>query len=157
MAELGPDHETLLDWVERVAEFLANEYGQPPIAGRILGWLMVCDPPEQSAGQIAEAIGASRASLTTNMRLLVGAGLISKRTRRGERTSYFRMEDDAWERVIRQRIASLAAFRKITWAGMKLFEPHDPRAGRVVDADAAFGWMENAFANARPPVRRKKP
>ena len=48
----------LSEWVERVAMFCADEYGVPPIAGRVLGWLMICDPPEQSAAQIAEAIGA---------------------------------------------------------------------------------------------------
>jgi hypothetical protein len=30
---------------------------------------LICDPPEQSVGRIAEAIGASRASLTTSLRL----------------------------------------------------------------------------------------
>ena len=56
------DRGRLIEWVEQVAMFCADEYGVPPIAGRILGWLMICDPPEQSAGEIAEAIGASRAS-----------------------------------------------------------------------------------------------
>lgn len=65
--------EKFLDWIERVSMFCTEVYGVPPIAGRILGWLMICDPPEQSAGQIAEAIGASRASLVTNMRMLTGA------------------------------------------------------------------------------------
>ncbi|GIH67164.1 hypothetical protein [Microbispora siamensis] len=49
--------------MERAAVFCIGEYAVPPIAGRVLAWLMICDPPEQSAGQIAEAIGASRASV----------------------------------------------------------------------------------------------
>lgn len=52
----SPTHDVLLDWVEPVAMLLAPD-GLPPIAGRILGWLMICDPPQQSAGQIADAIG----------------------------------------------------------------------------------------------------
>ncbi|GAA5163647.1 MULTISPECIES: GbsR/MarR family transcriptional regulator [Amycolatopsis] len=141
--------EQLLDWVERVSAFLTEQYGQPPIAGRILGWLMICDPPEQSAAQIAGAIAASRASLTSNMRLLVGAGLVSKRTRRGERTTYFRMEDDAWERVIRARIASLASFRQLTKAGLDLAGRADP--ARLRDADRAFAWMAEVFEQAKGP------
>ena len=36
---------------------------------------MICDAPEQAAGEIAHAIGASRASLTTNLRPLNHGGL----------------------------------------------------------------------------------
>jgi hypothetical protein len=54
-------------WVERVATFCVEEWGLPPITGRVLGWLMICDPPEQSAGGIADAIQTSRASLTSNI------------------------------------------------------------------------------------------
>jgi DNA-binding transcriptional regulator GbsR (MarR family) len=140
--------DEVLEWVDRVAAFLAEQYGQPPIAGRILGWLMICDPPEQSATQICTAIGASRASLTSNIRLLVGAGLVSKRAGRGERTTYFRMEDDAWERVIRQRVASLASFRRLASAGLELAGPDK---ARLRDADRAFGWMAGVFERAKGP------
>src|SRR6266511_629384 len=77
----GVDREQVLDWIERVSMFCTEVYGVPPIAGRILGWLMICDPAEQSAGQIAEAIGASRASLVTNMRMLTGAKFVRRLTR----------------------------------------------------------------------------
>ena len=53
----------------------------PLIAGRILGWLTIAVPAEQSAGQIADAIGASRASLTTNLRLLSSVGFVTALTR----------------------------------------------------------------------------
>ena len=106
-----PDRDELLNWVEHVATFFAERFGLPPITGRILGWLMVCDPPEQSAGEIAKAIGASRASLTTNMRMLTVSSLVRRRSRPGGRTTYFRIDDDAWEKVSRQRIASMAAGR----------------------------------------------
>ena len=47
----APDRAQLLAWAERVATFFAEHYGLPPITGRILGWMMICDPPEQSAGE----------------------------------------------------------------------------------------------------------
>lgn len=55
-----PPRTPVLEWVERVSMYFARD-GVPTIAGRMLGWLMVCDPSEQSA-QISDAIGASRAS-----------------------------------------------------------------------------------------------
>jgi DNA-binding transcriptional regulator GbsR (MarR family) len=146
--------EQLLDWVERVAGFMAEQYGLPPITGRILGWLMICDPPEQSAGDIASAIGASRASLTTNMRLLVDSTLVRRLTRPGARTTYYRVDDDAWETVVRRRMASMAAFREITQAGMKLVGTGSQRAARLHSADATYAWVQDMLM--RPPTRKRR-
>src|SRR5258708_13449988 len=93
-----PDQRRTQNWVERVAAVFAQHFGLPPITGRILGWLLICDPPEQSAGEIAGAIGASRASLTTSMRLLTVGNLLVRRHRPGERTTYSRIHDDACEK-----------------------------------------------------------
>src|SRR5258708_32486457 len=96
------------NWVERVAAVFAQHFGLPPITGRILGWLLVCDPPEQSAGEIADAIGASRASLTTSMRLLTAGDLGRRRHRAGGRTTYFRIDDGAGEKVVRRATVVVA-------------------------------------------------
>jgi Leucine carboxyl methyltransferase len=85
----------------------------PLIAGRILGWLTIAAPAEQTAAQIAEAIGASRASLTTNLRLLASVGFLGQRTRPGERTARRLVDDDLAARFLPpgQRIAVRACRR----------------------------------------------
>jgi DNA-binding transcriptional regulator GbsR (MarR family) len=145
------EQRQIQNWVERVAAAFAQHFGLPPITGRILGWLLICDPPEQSAGEIADAIGASRASLTTSMRLLTAGELVRRRHRPGERTTYFRIDDDAWEKVIRQRIIGMASLREITEDAMALVGPDSERASRVKAAHAFFGWLSDAFAARRPP------
>jgi DNA-binding transcriptional regulator GbsR (MarR family) len=146
----------LLGWVERVATFFAEHYGLPPITGRIVGWLMICEPPEQSAAQIAAAIGASRASLTTNMRLLTASGLVHRLTRSGGRTAYFRIDDDMWQKVIRRRIASMMSFGEITQDAIRLLGANKPRAARVRAAHEFFQWMAEVLAaSPGPPVRRR--
>ncbi|RSM69649.1 transcriptional regulator [Kibdelosporangium aridum] len=151
------EHDQLLDWVERVSMFLAAD-GVPPMAGRILGWLMVCDPPEQSAGQICDAIGASRASLTTNMRVLTTMGFVTRRTKPGERTTFYRVDQDAWERVVLRQISALAAFGEITRDGLAMLGARSVRAGRIREAQDVFDWLAKTFDNAPPPpsATRKK-
>jgi DNA-binding transcriptional regulator GbsR (MarR family) len=143
----------LLAWAERVATFFAEHYGLPPITGRILGWLMICDPAEQSAGEIAAAIGASRASLTTNMRLLIGSGLVRRLTRPGGRATYYRIDDGMWDAVIRRRIASMMSFSRITLEGMELVGPDTARAARLRAAHDFFDWMAKLLAEAASPQR----
>ena len=156
------EHERLMAWVDQVAMYLARD-GEAPIAGRILGWLMVCDPAEQSAGQISDAIGASRASLTMNLRLLTGMGFLTWRTRPGDRSMYYRMADDAWQTVVRRQIAGIAAFLDLTRQGIDLLgtgdqrdgDDHANRAGRVRQAHAVFTWMAHVF-EAAPSIDGKE-
>ncbi|MBV9252358.1 MAG: hypothetical protein JO227_24320 [Acetobacteraceae bacterium] len=147
----SPDREQLLAWAERVATFFAEHYGLPPITGRILGWMLICEPPEQSAGEIAEAIGASRASLTTNMRFLTGSGLVRRLTRPGGRTSYYRIDEGMWDAVVRRRVASMLSFSRITQDGMKLVGPNTPRAARLQAAHEFFEWMAKVLNEASAP------
>ncbi len=137
-------------WVERVAAAFAQNFGLPPITGRILGWLLICDPPEQSAGDIAAAIGASRASLTTSMRLLTAGDLVRRSHRPGERTTWFRIDDDAFEKVIRQRIAGMASLRELTQDAMGLVGADSARASRIRAANEFFGWLSDAISAGRP-------
>ncbi|MFI9489260.1 GbsR/MarR family transcriptional regulator [Promicromonospora sp. NPDC052451] len=139
--------DPVLEWVERVSMYLARD-GVPPIAGRVLGWLMVCDPPEQSAGQISEAIGASRASLTSNLRLLTMMGFLTSRTRPGDRTTWYRMADDAWSVVVRRQVEGIAAFLDLSRDGVALAGPGND--GRVRQAQRTFAWMAAAFDDAGP-------
>ena len=145
------DADALTHWVERVATFFAERYGLPPITGRILGWLLACDPPEQSAADIACAIGASRASLTINLRILTAGGLVHRLTRAGGRTAYYRIDDDAWEKVIRQRVESMMAFGQIAEEGMELLGAAGPRANRIRAARIFFQWAAERLADAPGP------
>jgi predicted transcriptional regulator len=145
------DGAQLLGWAERVATFFAEHYGLPPITGRILGWLMICDPTEQSAGEIADAIGASRASLTTNMRFLIASGLVRRLTRPGGRTSYYRIDDGMWDAVVRRRISSMVSFSQITLDGMNLVGANSARAARLRAAHEFFDWMARVLAEASGP------
>ncbi len=153
----GIDSTKLDLWIERVALFWSEQSGLPPITGRIVGWLMISDTPDQSAGEIAAVIGASRASLTTSMRLLIAIGLVRSVTRPRERTIYYRIDDDAWERMLRRRVARMASFRAITKDGLALLGDDTRRGARIRAADHVYAWAESIFAAAPscPSTRAK--
>lgn len=130
-------------WVEQVATYFTRHYGIPPIRGRVMGWLMVCEPAEQSAGEIATAIQASRASLSGALQVLTASGLVQAITRPGTgRTVYYRITDDAWAATLRRRFAALTSFLTITRQGLRLFPPESPARGRVLAAHELFSWLQ---------------
>ena len=56
-------------FVEEMGQVLAS-YGMTPMAGRMWGWLLICDPPEQTAADIADALHASRGAISGTARIL---------------------------------------------------------------------------------------
>ncbi|MFI6741577.1 GbsR/MarR family transcriptional regulator [Nonomuraea sp. NPDC050451] len=144
----GPDREQVLEWVERVAAFVSAEWGLAPITGRVLGWLMACDPPAQTASDIADAIGASRASLTTNMHLLTSIKLIRRFRKPGERNVYYQIEDDAWSKVIRQKLAAFTAFDELAAEGLRLGWTDEAQTRRIESARTAIAGLAKVLNQA---------
>ena len=70
-------------FVEELGVLLELEAGAPRMVGRVLGWLLVCEPPEQSAAELAERLQASRGSISAATRLLLRMGMIERVRTRG--------------------------------------------------------------------------
>lgn len=130
------------DFVDDVARFFADE-GLPLIAGRVIGWLLVCDPQEQSAAQLAEALDASRSSIGNATRLLTPSGLVEGVRRRGERQEYFRIAPDAWSRMLAARYAKTAAFRHVLESGLDaLADEPSARRARLEAVHELYAFLE---------------
>jgi hypothetical protein len=80
---MPPDAELI--FAEHAARLYAKHHGFPPIAGRLLGYLAICDPAEQTIGELAEALLASRSAITGAAKLLEPMRLLSRTRRAGER------------------------------------------------------------------------
>ncbi len=104
-----------------------EQLGLPRMAGRIFGWLLISDPPQQSNGELAETLQASKGSLSTMTRLLMQIGLIERISIPGARRDYFQIKPHAWERMSQQRMAQISAFRQLSERGLKLLQDCDPQ------------------------------
>jgi DNA-binding transcriptional regulator GbsR (MarR family) len=74
-------------FVDAMGQFLAT-YGMTPMAGRLWGYLLICDPPEQTAQEIASALRASRGAISGTVRLLEPIGFLRRTRRRGDRREF---------------------------------------------------------------------
>ena len=72
--------------------FYARRYAFPPMVGRLLGYLAVCDPPEQTIGELAEALLASRSAITGAVGALETMHVISRSRSAGERMDRVRID-----------------------------------------------------------------
>ena len=75
-----------------MGRFYARRYAFPPMVGRLIGYLTVCDPPEQSIGELADALLASRSAITNAVKVLETMRLIRRTRLAGERMDRVRLD-----------------------------------------------------------------
>ncbi len=100
--------------------------GLPRMAGRIFGWLLISDPPHQSTDELAEALLASKGSISTMTRLLIRVSLIERFSLPGVRRDYFRIRLGASHQLLKDSLAQTTAFRQLMERGLELTEGKAP-------------------------------
>lgn len=80
----------------------------PPMAARILVRLATSGDSHQSLDQLAAALGASKASMSTMARILAGRGLVEVVPVRGSRRDHYRLAPRAWARLHHERASAFA-------------------------------------------------
>ena len=61
------------EFVDRLGLFM-EMLGGPRTMGRVYGWLLICDPAQQSLTELAKTLAVSKASVSTVARQLQEAG-----------------------------------------------------------------------------------
>jgi hypothetical protein len=115
--------EALWRFIDATGEWVSKAYGVPMMAGRVLGWLLVCDPVEQTAAQLAEALGASKGSISGATGLLV------------------RGRPEAWDDQVRDQNIDQA--RAVLALGLEALNGESPtRRARLEELDAFYAWWQ---------------
>ncbi len=105
-----------VDWrtgfVEDMAAFVLVN-GTPRAVLRVLGWMVVCEPPEQTASDIQENLALSAGSVSAAARSLCDMGMLERATRPGDRRIYYRLREHAWEKALAARFRVLTEVRRV--------------------------------------------
>jgi hypothetical protein len=81
-----------ITFADHMGRFYARRYAYPPMVGRLLGYLAVCDPPEQSIGELADALLASRSAIAGAVKTLESTHVVSRVRTAGERMDRVRID-----------------------------------------------------------------
>ena len=128
---------------------LELEAGTPRMVGRVLGWLLVSDPPEQSAAELAEHLQASKGSISTASRVLLRLGFIERVRVRGERFDRFRARPESWNEFF-WRQEQFAAPRRVLRLGLDaLADEPSERRERLEELDQLYAWWEERLPKLR--------
>jgi DNA-binding transcriptional regulator GbsR (MarR family) len=79
-------------FADHAGRLFARRYGFAPMVGRLLGYLAICGPREQTIDELADALLASRSAITGAVKSLEQMRLVRRSRAAGERVDRIRIE-----------------------------------------------------------------
>jgi hypothetical protein len=130
--------------------------GMPRMTARLLGWMLICDPPTQSIADLERALGVSRASVSIATRLLQASGLIRRVAEPGTRGYRFEL-DPAFFSGQMNAANPFRLLREVLERGIAVAGgPNDPRAARLREARDFYAFVEHAVPDAIERYRAER-
>lgn len=136
----------IAEFVERMG-LITQADGKPRIAGRILGLMIVHGGPFGFA-ELAERLSVSRASISTNTRLLEDLGVIERTATPGDRQDYFRLSRQPYARMLRGLLERMHRAREVVHGAQAGLPPDMAGAQeRLAELDAFYEALIHSFVN----------
>lgn len=129
-------------FVEEMGHFLGS-LGMTPMAGRMWGWLLICEQAEQTAAEIATALHASRGTISGTARLLATSGLIRRATKPGDRREYFSAPSEGLDLMLSSASGIYRQMRTIAARGLDaIAERPDASKARLQEFHDVMAFVE---------------
>lgn len=74
--------------------------GFPPMPGRVLGYLLMAEPPYRSFDEIVDFLQASKSAISNALKFLEMQGLVIYITFSGDRKRYFKLNFEQWLSIV---------------------------------------------------------
>jgi DNA-binding transcriptional regulator GbsR (MarR family) len=134
-----------LKYIERFG-MIFESVGQAPMTGRILGWLLICNPPNQSMKDLTEVLQASKGSISTSLQVLTNLNFVEKMRIPGERRAYYRIPEGIWADMLEMRMMFISLFKQLAQDGLSLIEdaPESNKL-RLNEMRDVFTFFESEF------------
>ncbi len=129
------------DFVEQFG-VLRELAGSPRMESRVLGYLMVSNKPYVSSAELARALSASAGSISTTTRRLIDLGFVARHAVPGDRSHYFKVDDDIWGSFLAGERRSLSKQKQLFEAMLaELPEEMEGPRRRLRNARNYMEWL----------------
>jgi DNA-binding MarR family transcriptional regulator len=126
-----------ITFADHAGRLFARRYGMAPMVGRLLGYLAVCEPREQSIAELAEALLASRSAIAGAVGALENLGYIRRSRAAGERMDRVRI-DLTGPRAMGFDISEYQEQGNLAREGLEMLADMSPKRRAVLLEWAAF-------------------
>jgi DNA-binding transcriptional regulator GbsR (MarR family) len=135
------------EFIDRMGLALESD-GLPRIAGRIFGLLLLSEDC-RSLDELASELRVSKASVSTNARLLEQRGVLERNCRPSDRRDYYRVPPDLFSHTMAQRLERWHRFHEaIGDARVSLPIQSRKIQERLDEYDSAYTFLTHAIGEA---------
>lgn len=131
------NNDKILNFADRMGSYNAQRHGLPPVMGRVVGYLSVCEPIEQSINDIADALLTSRSAVNSALKMLESQKLIKRTRPAGTRADLISLNPISMEAGFDaseyQELADVAR------EGLELLKDASPERRASLEATASLG------------------
>lgn len=140
-----------ITFADHMGRFCARRYGLPPMVGRLQGYLAVCDPPEPTIAELAEALLASRSAITGAVKMLETQHAVRRTRAAGERMDRVRI-DLSSAQSLGMDVAEYEELRELAREGLEVLRDAPAERRAVLLEVSAFA----DFLVEQMPLLRQK-
>ena len=134
-------------FIERMGLALEAD-GLPRIAGRIFGLLLVSEDA-RSLDDLACDLKVSKASVSTNARMLEQRAVLERISRPGDRRDYYRVPTNLFSHTMAQRVARWQRFHEAIGAARTSLAIRSPEVlDRLEEYQEAYAFMSQVITEA---------
>jgi len=130
-------NDKIITYADHMGRYNAQRHGLPPVMGRVVGYLSVCEPMEQSINDIADALLTSRSAVNNALKLLETQKLIKRRRTAGTRADLISIGsismESGFDPAEYKELADLAR------EGLELLKDASPERRAGLEATASLG------------------
>ena len=128
-----------LTFADHMGRFYARRYSFPPMVGRLLGYLAVCDPPDPTIGELAEALLASRSAIAGAVKTLETIHVVQRSRVAGERMDRVRITA---EQSMQMDVSEYEEMRELAREGLEVLGDAPPeRRAALLEMSAFAGFL----------------
>ncbi|MFD8522290.1 hypothetical protein ACFV2D_20085 [Streptomyces capillispiralis] len=134
-------------FVEKVAQYYFENDGMPHDRGRVVGWMMICDPPEQTAADIEKALGVPRAAIDRIVDQLTPENdpvSVFERTGSLQENYTVRLRENSWGPKVRGIFSEFPDFHRVAADGLAALRAEnvpEERLTRLANMERFLGFV----------------
>ena len=132
------DRDKVLIFADHMGRFYAQRYGFPPVMGRVIGYLAVCEPMQQSINDIAEALLSSRSAINNALKSLETQKLIDRSRPAGTRADLVSLSPLGWTNTGFEP-GEYREMARLAQEGLALLKDASPERRQALEATASLG------------------
>ncbi|MFZ3071088.1 MAG: MarR family transcriptional regulator [Anaerolineaceae bacterium] len=146
MDERTVDYKHQMDewhFIEDLGLFF-EQMGMSRMAGKVIGALLIADPPNQSLTDLSTKLKASKGSISQTTRMLIEQGLVERVATSLPRQTCYRFRPGGWVNYMQMWLGLMAELHGITERGLVLMtEKSEETKERLMEAHDLFSSMED--------------